>query len=242
VKVAPPGGRMVRSHGGPGTDSPTRWTCTNCKGTQVITEAFDLRYFQLSGPGWLADQRFDISATLPAGTGKAQFRLMKKALLEERFGLKAHLETRESQVYDLVVARGGVKLSPSTTPEPALASGRPPTFEKNGVPEIPAGVSMVHSDGTSTKKQAARETIAQLAGFLAGQLSKTVNDRRGLTGKYDYVLTYSEDRQGSAAPAEEPKAEFFPALQNQLGLRLESKKGPGDFVVLYRMDRLPTGN
>lgn len=139
VKLAAPGGRMVRSHGGPGTDSPTRWTCTNCNLTQVITEAWDLRYFQLSGPAWLADQRFDISATLPEGTGKDQFRLMKKALLEERFGLKAHLEARETQVYDLVVARGGSKLSPTTTPERAPAAGpvssRPPPSIKTAFPK-----------------------------------------------------------------------------------------------------------
>lgn len=101
---------------------------------------------------------------------------------------------------------------------------------------------MVFSDGVNTSKQAARETTAQLAGFLAGQLSKPVTDRTGLNGKYDYLLVYGEDRQGSVTPVDDPKPDLFAALQNQLGLRLEQKKGASEFIVVDRIERLPTGN
>jgi len=97
--------------GGPGTTDPGMYACRNCPISWVLSEAYDLKTFELAGPGWLDNARFDFMAKIPPGTTKAALRIMLQNLLADRFKLTIHREKKEMPVYELTVARNGSKLS-----------------------------------------------------------------------------------------------------------------------------------
>ena len=111
-------GRSVVMHGGPGTEDPGQihWHYVSMR--RLLIEAYGLKAFQLNGPLWIGKEFYDVDATVPAGARRDQFRLMLQTLLVERFHLKAHLESQLGQVYELVVARNGPKLTPSAPVDP----------------------------------------------------------------------------------------------------------------------------
>ena len=150
---------------------------------------------------------------------------MVQALLIERFHLKMHHETRDLPAYAMTVAKGGVKLKPSTHEggEMHLAAGK---FEGRGV------------------------SIAEIDAPLATQpeIRRPVLDKTGLTGKYDYVLQWVPETGANAAPGGEKNAtpdasgpSLFTALQEQLGLKLEPTKAPADVVVIDHIE-MPSEN
>src|SRR5580658_2019605 len=120
--AAPPdgrGGRRVGMTGGPGTDTPGRINFENIGLGAVIGKAYDVKYYQIAGPGWFESERFNIIATVPPGATQEQFRLMLQNLLADRFKLALHKETREMQIYSLGVAKNGPKLKQATpNPQP----------------------------------------------------------------------------------------------------------------------------
>jgi uncharacterized protein (TIGR03435 family) len=179
-----------------------------------------------------------------------QRRAMFITLLEERCGLKYHHETRELPEYDLVVARGGVKMMPSkpdvdqedAPPRPSQAAGQPP---KQGNHSMMGRRGHLESTGTD---------VEVLARVLSDQLGRTVVDKTGLKGNYDFKLDWTPDDAGSAVPkngssapgdnAAAPGAggpSLFTALEEQLGLKLEATKGPVDVVVIDQLQQ-PTAN
>src|SRR5450759_3975230 len=87
---------------GPGTEDATRWVCDNCSLGMLLAEAHDLKRFQITGPRFLDSERFDVVARVAPGATKDDLRAMQQNLLAERFGLKARLEKKETQVFDLV--------------------------------------------------------------------------------------------------------------------------------------------
>jgi uncharacterized protein (TIGR03435 family) len=97
--------------GGPGTDDPTRWSCTYCDLASRLPQAYGVKAYQLTYPGWMNAEHYDISAKVPAGTTKEQFAIMLRNLLEERFQFKLHRDSKDIPGYDLVVAKGGPKLA-----------------------------------------------------------------------------------------------------------------------------------
>lgn len=106
----PMGKMMMGTRGGPGTDDPSRYSCLNCTLTMMLMQAYNVQRFQITGPPVLDSEHFDVTAKVPAGTSKEQFRMMIQKLLAERFKLKLHHDTKDLPVYDLVVAKGGPKL------------------------------------------------------------------------------------------------------------------------------------
>lgn len=202
---APPGGtaNMVRmmmgSRFGPGTADPTRWACDNCPLSMLLTQAYNLKRFQITGPAWLDSERFDISARVAEGATKEDLRLMQRSLLEERFGLKARLEAKEMQVFDLVVAKAGKLKESTTTPaDPTrpmtIGGGGGPMQMKmgaDGFPDLPKDRTMTMVINGNARHQAVAEDMAQFVTFLSSQLDKPVTDSTGLTAKYDYTLTYA---------------------------------------------------
>ena len=101
IKPAPPPGSgpmRVGSSGGPGTRDPGRFNCENCSLSNLVTQAYDIRSYQLSAPSWLATERFIILATVPEGATKEQFHVMLQNMLKERFGLTFHREQKEMQM------------------------------------------------------------------------------------------------------------------------------------------------
>ena len=96
----------------PDTPSPGTFTVTNNSLDELIRWAYRVKEYQISGPAWLNDdsESFDIEAKMPPATSKAQLRLMMRTLLEERFKLSLHRETRGLPIYELLVAKGGARL------------------------------------------------------------------------------------------------------------------------------------
>ncbi len=259
-------GLRMFSNGGPGSQDPGIWRCENLSLRNLITSAYGLYSFQLGAPDWLQDQRFDISAKVPEGATKEQFNIMMQNMLVERFKLAVHHETKEAAKYDLVVAKNGPKLNESvdipvastdapTGPPPAP---KPMAIGKDGYPELApnrAGMAMMNG---RARLFYPKSTMAMLAARLQGQLSTPVTDATGLTGKYDISLYWNANTMRASAPAAGPPGggavpmlaapdgdggpTLEQALQDQLGLRLEAKKGPVDIVVVDHIEKMPTDN
>ncbi len=210
-----------------GSGSTTRpgggYVGTNLTLHQLVTEAYRLRPFQvIGGPGWFKIDRFDINARAPEGTtGRPDG--MLRSLLAERFKLRAHTETRQEQVYALVLARAdgrlGAKLTPST---------------KECGPGASCGMN-VNSNSTSATLSGVAQPLSRLATALSGFGVETiVIDRTGLTGNYDMELHWTPEMLRAAA-AGTPTGDgpsLFTALQEQFGLKLESARGPVEYLVI----------
>jgi uncharacterized protein (TIGR03435 family) len=186
---------------------------------QILETAYDIRDFQiLGGPGWLNSDRYDILAKGGAAEAKDEktaTRLKLRTLLAERFHLKAHNETAEVPVYTLLIAKNGSKLS-------AGAEG--------GV-STPAGIQSGCGQMTGT-----HTTMANLTVYLTRQLHRPVVDQTGLGGKYDFQIQWTPD-EGPCPGATGDAPSLFTALQENLGLRLESGKGPQDVLVIDSAQR-----
>jgi uncharacterized protein (TIGR03435 family) len=283
IKPAPPPepGRMfMGNRGGPGTKDPGLWVCTNCPVMLVILQAYDIQPYQLSGV--TNTERFNITAKLPEGATKAQFRLMLQNLLAERFKLKIHRESKDSQVYELVVAKGGYKMKESAEKPDDGADGLPPPpppggrgrpqMDANGYPVMPAGCNgcMMVGPGGKARAQYQNETMQDFAKTIGGQLGKPVTDATGLTGRFDFSIAFdmSAMAMGGKAGAilgpppgglpgpgpgaesnaplgssdNEPGVTLISAIQSQLGLKLEQKKGKIETIVVDHVEKLPTEN
>jgi uncharacterized protein (TIGR03435 family) len=193
----------------------------------VIQWAYDLntdQYRQVEGhlPKWMSPTTaFDIQATAETTMPESQCRLMLQALLADRFKFAAHWESKEAEVSDLVVARGGPKLQPAA----ATAQGPEVRITLNGSPLT----------GPRTG-QPKGMTLKELADFLtAGMRLQPIVDKTGIEGRYKIDLKFSIQPTGSNEVLEDPDLET--ALQQQLGLRLEKRKGSVNLLILDRIER-----
>lgn len=177
----------------------------------IILFAYDLRDFALVGaPSWIDAARYDIVAKTDAGpTGDDQFRERVRSLLASRFGLVVHRETRQLTSYELTVSKGGSKLKAVATPGEQLG--------------FRGGIG--HNRGYAI-------TMPMFAKELERLMGRPVSDKTGLEGKYDYVLEWTADSDITGTGPT-----IFTALQEQLGLRLESVKAPADVLVIDRIER-----
>jgi uncharacterized protein (TIGR03435 family) len=194
----------------------------------ILETAYDVREFQiLGGPGWVNSERYDILArsadSLSNEAGATNdvkvVRLRLQALLRQRFNLEVHRETRELPEYALEVAKKGPKLIQDDA--------------SNGSNNARTGIqrSCGQMIGTNT-------TMANLSLMLARQLDRPVLDRTGLTGKYNFQFVWTPDtRPCSGSPESSNAPSIFTALEETLGLRLESIKGPVDTLIIDRADR-----
>jgi uncharacterized protein (TIGR03435 family) len=195
-----------------------RYTVTNSTVVQMLRNAFGIQEFQIAGgPGWMGIDRFDIDARVPAGSGPANWQPMLQTLLVERFKLAFHREQRQAPIYSLVVAKGGPTLTPADPSKCQNAAG------------CGFNASTTRIDGTSV-------SMDQLAARLSRSIGVPVVDHTGLSGLFDVTLEWTiEDqfvaRGASASPT------IFPAIQQQLGLRLESARGPVDTLVVDRLEQ-----
>ena len=269
---------LVGPTGGPGTKDPGRIRYPFMSLRQLLTNAYDVKPFQIVGPAWLDSERFDIMATMPPETTKEQFRVMLQNLMIERFKLAVHHETKEMQEFALSVVKSGPKMQESAPEEVKTDESQapPPAPDKpkigaDGFPELPPGISgrggvfNIMMPGRA-RIIGRRATMEDLVGRLTNELSKPVADETGLTKKYDFTLTYSREGLnpvgllGPAPPPPPPPGggagnpenvfrpegeappDLFHALQGQLGLRLESKKGPVGLIVVDHIEKTPTEN
>jgi uncharacterized protein (TIGR03435 family) len=250
IKAAAPanGGRMrISVHGGPGTKDPGLYTCENYPLRGLIMDAFGLKDFQLSGPDWMQSERFMVSAKIPEGASKEQFKLMMQNLLVERFKLAYHREKKEMQAYELVVAKGGPKMKESESPldpdeRPARMTERKTDAE--GFPVLPPGrapMMMMLMGGHATARHTA-ETMEEFAVSLSYDVHKPVTDATGLKGKYDFTLHWISEGVGPPSSGDDTGPTLFRALPEQLGLRLEGKKGMVEVLVVDHVEKTPTEN
>ena len=195
-------------------NSGAKLTVFNLSLLSLIERAYGMREYQISGPDWLKGPKYEIKAKLPSGTPRTGMSVAVQTLLADRFKLASHRETKELPFYALTVAKDGPKLKPS--------EGRGNTLQIRGL------------------YKARNETMARLCETLSRVLDRAVVDSTGLSGAYDFVLDYTPDdpRYSDSAGAQS----VFTALQRQLGLKLESRKGPVDVLVIDRVERMPTAN
>jgi len=260
VKLAAPqmGGTFVGVRGGPGTQDSTRITYVNESLRNLLTEAYAVRDYQVSGPDWIDAQRFDIVAKVAEGATKDQVRVMLQTLLANRFKAVLHHETRDFPIFELTVAKSGSKLKPSSSVPPVATDGKGPNpIGSDGFPQLPSGATgmMGAMHNGVNRLIAGKQTLEALAKVLENEVGTRVVDRTGLTGTYDFNLDYVRD-QGRAIgqfrglpPGTAPAADdsggapaLSTALQEQLGLKLEKAKGPLDVIVVDTANKTPTDN
>ena len=218
-----------------------RFTATGVTLQGLIREAYEVEDNQISGaPPWLDSERYDIEAKADKSVADelqklsfdqrlVEYRRMLQALLGDRFQLTLHRETKELPVYALVIAKKGPKLQ-ETHPGDNDSTGM--TF----------GRGLLKGEGVP---------IALLVRHLSQQrLGRPVLDKSGLTGKYDFTLQWTPEEnrapmfkgtrdggQGPDSPPDSSGPSIFTAIQEQLGLRLESQKGPVEVLVIDHVER-----
>ncbi len=210
----------------------------------LLREAFQTQDDRILGaPGWVKTNRYDVQAKVsPEDAPKLEKlklderRSMLLPLLEDRFHLKYHHEMRDLPGYSLLIAKGGPKLKESPQQGPPAADGKGNSGPRG---RMTMDRGRVQAEGT---------TLQFLAQVLSRQLGRTVVDKTGLTGFYDYTLQWTPDdapppmpgpgggSQNTNADAEAVGPSIFTALQEQLGLKLASSRGPVDVIVIDHMD------
>ncbi len=209
---------------------------------QVVMEAFAVKIDQIVGPSWLETDCFDISAKSPEGATRDQLPAMLQSLLAERFKLGAHKEDRPRTGYALVVDKAGPKCKEDDPNSNFMGSRAGHTYFGFGRNGALKGVM----------------TMAGVANYLSRRGYGPVEDHTGLTGKYDIDLTFTPNPDfepmglipavqpvppGIDAPAPpERVGGLFSALREQLGLKLERRQIQVPFLVIDRIERIPTEN
>src|SRR5687768_10180243 len=198
-----------------------RYTATNVTLVSLLRVAYGLQEFQIDGqPRWTDLDRFDIVATIPDGGRADEWPLMVQTLLRDRFKLTFHREQRRAPVFALTVAKNGHKLTPA---DPSKCRNPTGTCGFNGSP--------TQIDGTSV-------SMAQLAARLSRSIGVMVVDKTGLDSLFDITLQWTVEDQfrgrgASASPT------IFTAIQEQLGLRLDSTTGAVDVLVVDNVEKPP---
>lgn len=262
--------------GGPGTSDPGRVHLCCVGMFSLMMRAYDVELDQISGPSWIMDNMgpnlYQIDATMPANTTRAEFQVMMRNLLEERFHIEVHRERHNFPGYELVAADGGPKLKESN-PDPNFAdpdSSQMPKRNADGALALPPGPRMFTSLGrgmviVQSQEKPINDLVKILGRLIAQSLGEDANDfaspkprvvdKTGLTGNYDFTLRFScESCQFGAAngmfsgpptrtDAPDGVPNIFVALQKQLGLKLvKIKEIPLDIIVVDHVDKTPTAN
>jgi uncharacterized protein (TIGR03435 family) len=214
----------VDSHGISGP-TPGGFTGVNAPLRQYVSFAYDLRSDLVFGPDWIGSDRFDITAKAGGAVPADRLRAMLRNLLEERFHLVAHRETREVPVYALTIGKDGAKHL-----NKAAEGG-------------PESVRPLYPVPGKRRFEFRNVTMAYLSFFLGklGPLDRAFADLTGLDGRFDFDLDIP-DREADATPADYSISVVFPAVYAQLGLKVEARKAPVDVVVVDKADRIPTPN
>ncbi|MGH9237752.1 MAG: TIGR03435 family protein [Vicinamibacterales bacterium] len=228
-----------------GYDPGGQLTVVNNAVRNLIRNAYSVQNHQIvGGPAWMNSARYDITAKSTGNPSQDRLRLMVRRLLVERFKLAAHRETRDIPIYALVVAKPG-RLGPGLRPAKVDCMAIAVAAEKQGTkPEFPQPPDNRPACGTRSAPGLMMGTgvsMADLVRNLAGPADRMVIDRTALTGVWDLDLKYVPDQPlpdipGLPAPPADG-ASLFTALQEQLGLRLESQMAPVDVLVIDSIER-----
>ena len=193
---------------------------------EVIMWAYDVEHYQVSGPSWLASARFDITAKADGEPPAGQLRAMMQTLLATRFALTQHREDKEMACMALLVGKDGTKLKTSEDQGESTFEGG-----KNGKPMVTLS----------------RVSMHEFAAALSDPVRKPVIDMTGLKGTYTFTLDASNYVPPPPVPGQPREQEdegymVMRALQDQLGLRLESRKISISMLVVDHIEKVPTEN
>ena len=207
------------------------YSATNVSLKRLLRDAYNIREDLISGvPGWAESTGFDIKAKvvdpnldeLKKLTGE-QRRSMLQSFLADRFQLKVHIETKELPVYEMVVTKGSPKFHEAASGNRSADGGKTPGM-------------WIHNN----ELIATAIPLTSLAAMLSRQLQRTVLDKTGLTGKYDLDLKWATEDSKEPLP-DSSTPSIFTALQEQLGLKLQSSKGPVETLVVDHVE-MPSEN
>ncbi len=233
-----------------------RFTANNITLKMLVRLAYDVQDFQISGgPAWITSDKYDLEARAEEGPQgdmrslteeqrKAEMdrrRQMIQTLLADRFKLTLHKESKEAPIYALVVAKNGPKIKelPPEEPKPSDPKDAPDKPD----PKHPGRGGMRMGRGELTGQGI---KLSFLAEALSNQVGRTVIDKTGLKGDYSFELKWTPDEShdlGFKGPGDAPPPSdangpsVFTALQEQLGLKLESEKGPVDLLVIDHAEK-----
>jgi uncharacterized protein (TIGR03435 family) len=207
--------------------SPGSVIMRNVSLKSCIRFAYHVMDYQVSGPDWLNTERYDITAKAAGPADEDQIRLMMQTLLAERFKLALHRQTKELPAYVLLVGKNGPKFKESQS----------------------EGESSIQPQQKMLSVAVQRARVSQLVDMLSNFLRTPVLDMTGLTGRYDITISvekYLGDFEGVAKAGGDPLTAMasiiMTAVQEELGLKLESKKAPLELLIIDHAERAPADN
>ena len=228
------------------------FSATNQPLVVYLRFAYKLGQSDLPGlPAWVYNERFDIEARAQGSPTKDHMRLMMQSLLADRFKLIMHAQKQTKPVFNLVVAKAG-KTGPQLhahSENDSCSTASPPSTSGLQLPPIPCGsIGPIPASAPGRGRLVGRAvTSGRIAGVLMNPFTgvdRPVLDRTGLTGTFDFSLEWSlapDSAQPLGSQTEDTGPTFLEALQQQLGLRLKSTKGPVDVLVIDHVEH-PTEN
>jgi uncharacterized protein (TIGR03435 family) len=240
--------------GGPGTPDPGTLRC-NVSFGELLRMAYQLMPYQFTAADWMRTSWFEIDAKIPVGSTKEQLFVMQQNLLAERFKLAVHWDKKQMQIYEMAVGKDGPKfkewvdlppLAPGATPYDRPKSAGPlKASDLRPNPDSPTEWQTIYGSHSRRGKM----SMNDLGAYLSVQLDQPVINSTGLKGEYDIMLDYVMEPRplpGRAPNPDPPPLAAGPtllkAVESQLGLKLESKKGTIDVLVIDHIDKTPTEN
>jgi len=245
------GGQRVSTFVGIRTLPGGRFMASTVSVKALIARAFDVKDYQIDGgPKWIASDFFEIAAIAGREATPAEFNTMLKALLADRFGLRTHTETRQLPVRVLTVARGDGRLGAGLKPtsaeckkqlEERKSGASPPQPPPRTMPTTPPCGGMVRTSrqGAGTTMMMGGGELSSLVRRISSDLGGPVVDRTGLSGRFDITLDYTPARQGvalNASSTDAPPPPISAAVQEQLGLKLQTEIAPLQVVIVDAAD------
>jgi uncharacterized protein (TIGR03435 family) len=217
----------------------------------LVALAYEVRETEISGGlNWVGSERFDVNAKAAQPVGTSDLRLMIRALLEDRFQLRIHRDTKEMPVYALMIGKNGPKLKASNDldcTDPSVYTP-PPQLPTPGQPAGPVSIRCGNFYVLNDRLQGRKITLTQLASTLSNMnvVEQRVVDQTGITGTFDIDLQWdpsSRTSSGSTDPTPDNKnsPHILEAFQEQLGLRLQSQVSPVQVIVIDNATK-PTAN
>lgn len=232
-----------------------RFDATNVRLRDLVQFAYQVRGFQIEGgPGWIDTTTFDIVAKAPGdvaplvlvGGPTSPYMLMLRTLLADRFKLLVHWETKEQPIYALMLARDDGKLGPNIAPASTDCAALMKAARAGGPPPMPTDDRLRCGMRLSPSRlEMGGFPLTEFVNGLSAMLQRPVVNRTGLTGDYELTLTFSPEQlpglpmppSGAPAPTIDPNApSIFTAVQEQLGFKLESTRGPVEVLVIDRAE------
>jgi len=223
-----------------------RFVATNSELGSLIVNAYGVMHERLlGGPDWIHSDRFDILASAPAGTSESTMLTMLQTLLADRFKLVLRREAREMAVYSLLIARSDGRIDKALLPVDCKASRTESKAVVRKAVAPPCSALLLGQPGTGmVTYQSEGVDLKELANMLSRRVGRPVINQTGLTGEFRFELSWLQNLPASQAAdraAANDGPSLFTALQEQLGLKLESSRGPVEVLVIESVER-PTPN